>query len=136
MPKIHPQAIPYSKPIANKIKSGIKSGLNIKQIFGSIQSLQNAPGSIQTFYKLYGKDIEEQRAEIVGKVGKKVIDQALEGDFKSQEFFLRSRGDWSPQSTETVVEADSTDEDVNAIDALMSALGKLDEEPDESEDSA
>jgi len=125
------QAIPYSKDIANKVRRGIREGLNIKQIFGSIQSLQNAPGSIQTFYKLYKGDMDEERADIVGKVGHKVIDQALEGDFKSQEFFLRSRGDWSPQSTVTEVESDSADDEVNAIDALMIALGKLDPDADE-----
>lgn len=119
------QAIPYSKDIANKIRKGIKSGLNVKQIFGSIQSLQNAPKSIQTFYKLYKQDMDDERADIVGKVGTKVVDQALGGDFKSQELFLRSRGDWSPQSTNTEVEADSSDDDLNAVDALMNALGKL-----------
>ena len=122
----HPQALPYSKDIANKVRKGIRDGLTVKQIFGSIQSLHNAPGSIQTFYKLYRTDMDEERAEIVGKVGSKVIAQALDGDFKSQEFYLRSRGDWSPQSTVTEVESDSADEEVNAIDALMMALGKLD----------
>ena len=125
------QAIPHSKDISNRVRKGIREGLNIKQIFGSIQSLQNAPGSIQTFYKRYKGDMDEERADIVGSVGSKVIDQALEGDFKSQEFFLRSRGDWSPQSTVTEVESDSADDEVNAIDALMIALGKLDPDSDE-----
>jgi hypothetical protein len=121
------QAIPYSKAIANKIRKGIKSGLNVKQIFGSIQNIQDAPKSIQTFYKLYKQDMDDERADIVGQVGTKVVTQALDGDFKSQEFFLRSRGDWSPQSTTTEVEADSSDDDLNAVDALMSALGKLED---------
>lgn len=121
------QALPYSKRIGEKVREGIRQGLNVKQIFGSIQSHQNAPGSMTTFYKLYRQDMDEERADIVGKVGSKVINQALEGDFKSQEFFLRSRGDWSPQSTETVVEADSADEAVSAITSLMAALGKLEE---------
>lgn len=125
------QALPYSERIGNKVREGILSGLNVKQIFGSIQSFQNAPASMTTFYKLYRQDMDEERAKIVGQVGKKVIDQALAGDYKSQEFFLRSRGDWSPQSTETVVEADSTDEDVSAINSLLAALGKLEEETEE-----
>lgn len=120
--------IPYSKDVSNKIKAGIESGLNVKQIFGSIQHLQNAPGSIQTFYRIYKEDMDMFRAEIVGKVGKKVIDQALDGDYKSQEFYLRSRGDWSPQSTQTEIEADTADEDLSAIDSLMAALGKLEQE--------
>lgn len=122
------QAIPYSKDIANKLRKGIRQGLNVKQLYGSIQSLQHAPGSLQTFYKLYKADMDEERAIIVGKVGEKVIDQALDGDFNSQQFYLRSRGDWSPQSTVSEVELDSTDEEVNAIDALMAALGKLEKE--------
>lgn len=122
------KAIPYSKDIANKLRKGIRQGLNVKQLYGSIQSLQNAPGSLQTFYKLYKADMDEERAIIVGKVGEKVIDQALGGDFNSQQFYLRSRGDWSPQSTVSEVELDSTDEEVNAIDALMAALGKLEKE--------
>lgn len=122
------QAIPYSKDIANKLRKGIRQGLNVKQLYGSIQSLQNAPGSLQTFYKLYKADMDEERAIIVGKVGEKVIEQAMDGDFNSQQFYLRSRGDWSPQSTVSEVELDSTDEEVNAIDALMAALGKLEKE--------
>ena len=62
-------------------------------------------------------------------VGKKVIDQALEGDFKSQELFLRSKGGWSP--TNTVVEAEQEvdpDMDESAIDTLMALLGKEDSE--------
>lgn len=125
-------ALEYNGKIAAKVREGIQSGLNVKQIFGSIQSMQFAPGSMTTFYKLYRQDMDEERASIVGKVGKKVIDQALEGDYKSQEFFLRSRGDWSPQSTETHVEADSADEDISAIDSLMAALGKLEEIESES----
>lgn len=122
------QAIPYSKDIANKLRKGIRQGLNVTQLFGSIQSLQNAPGSLQTFYKLYKADMDEERAIIVGKVGEKVIEQAMDGDFNSQQFYLRSRGNWSPQSTVSEVELDSTDEEVNAIDALMAALGKLEKE--------
>lgn len=122
------QAIPYSKDIANKLRKGIRQGLNVKQLYGSIQSLQNAPGSLQTFYKLYKADMDEERAIIVGKVGEKVIEQAMDGDFNSQQFYLRSRGDWSPQSTVSEVELDSADEEVNAIDALMAALGKLEKE--------
>ena len=131
MPKIHPQAIPYSKDIANKLKEGIRGGLVVTDLFASIQHLQNAPGSIQTMYKLYKTDMDAERAELKAKVGTKVIDQALAGDFKSQEFFLRSRGGWSPQSTVTEVEADTADADTSAIDSLMAALGKLEEESEE-----
>lgn len=120
--------IPYSKTISRKIKKGISSGLSVRQIFGSISKMANAPQSLQTFYNLYREDMDEYRADIAGQVGKKVVDQALDGDFKSQEFFLRSRHGWSPQSTVTEVEADSADEDeLTAVDALMAALGKLED---------
>lgn len=132
MPKIHPQAIPYSKDIANKLAEGIKGGLLVPDLFASIQHLQNAPGSIQTMYKLYKADMDKVRAELKGQVGAKVIQQAIDGDFKSQELYLRSRAGWSPQSTTTEVEADTADEDSNAIDALMAALGKLEESEEET----
>lgn len=117
--------IPYSKVIANKVVDGVKSGVSIKDIVASVQSLQNAPSSTVTFYKLYGNLIAETRAEIVGKVGSKVIEQALAGDFKSQELFLRSKGGWSPNATISIDELDGpVDEDTNGIDALMVLLGK------------
>ena len=57
--------------------------------------------------------------------GKKVIDQALEGDFKSQELFLRSKGGWSVSSTNVEVEQEvDPDADESAIDTLMALLGK------------
>jgi len=48
-----------------------------------------------------------------------------EGDFKSQELFLRSKGGWSPTSTVNEVEqSENPDEDTSAIDSLMTLLGK------------
>ena len=62
--------------------------------------------------------------KINGAVGKKVIDQALEGDFKSQELFLRSKGGWSPTQTNIEVEQETDPElDESATDTLMSLLG-------------
>ena len=129
-----PNQLPYKETIANKIREGVRGGLTVRAIFASIQTHQDAPASLTTFYKLYQKDLEQARAEINAAVGSKVIEQALEGDYKSQELFLRSRGDWSPQSTQTEIESDSSDEDLNAVDALMQALGKL-EELESEEDS-
>jgi hypothetical protein len=107
-------------------------------MIASMQGLQNAPKSLSTLYKIYGNFIEAERAKLNGMVGKKVIDQALYGDpkdsvtFKSQEFFLRSRGGWSP--TNTVVEQEQEtdpDMDESAIDTLMTLLGKDDESGNE-----
>ena len=82
------------------------------------------PKSLSTMYKIYGSFIEMERAKINGAVGKKVIDQALDGDFKSQELFLRSKGGWSPTQTNIEVEQETDPElDESATDTLMSLLG-------------
>lgn len=119
------QEIKYSEVIAKKVKEGIRSGVSVKDIMASIQKYQNAPSSSATFYKLYGNDIAETRADIVGQVGSVVVQQALDGDFKAAELFLRSKGGWSPTQTNIEVEADgSPDEDLSAIDTMMTLLGK------------
>jgi len=117
--------LPYSNIIAKKVREGIRSGVSVKDILSSIQKYQNAPSSTATFYKLYGEDIAEEKASIVGAVGSVVVQQALEGDFKSQELFLRSKGGWSPTQTQVEVEGtEDADTDESAIDALMNLLGK------------
>jgi len=122
---MHKEPLPYSEVIAKNVRKGIRNGVAIKDILASIQKYQNAPSSSTTFYKLYGGDIAEERAEIVGQIGSVVIQQAMDGDFKSQELFLRSKGGWSPTQTNIEVEADSNpDEDTSAIDSLMTLLGK------------
>ena len=124
------QPIPYSEVVAKKVVAGIRNGVSVKDIIASIQKYQNAPSSTATFYKLYGELIAETKAEIVGAIGSVVVQQALDGDFKSQEFYLRSKGGWSPNSTLNEVEqTEDPDLDESAIDSLMSLLGK---NPDES----
>lgn len=119
------QEIKYSEIIAKKVKEGIRNGVSVKDIMASVQKYQNAPSSTATFYKLYGQDIAETRADIVGKVGSVVIQQAIDGDFKAAELFLRSKGGWSPTSTVNEVEqTENPDEDESAIDSLMTLLGK------------
>jgi hypothetical protein len=86
------EAIPYSNLIAKRVRQGIRDGVSVRDIMGSIQKYQNAPNSLTTFYKLYGQDISEEKADIVGKVGNVVINAALSGDFKAAELFLRSKG--------------------------------------------
>ena len=119
------EAIPYSNLIAKRVRQGIRDGVSVRDIMGSIQKYQNAPNSLTTFYKLYGQDISEEKADIVGKVGNVVINAALSGDFKSAELFLRSKGGWSPTSTINEVEQlEDPDTDESAIDSLMTLLGK------------
>lgn len=124
------EPLPYSKHVEKHILECIQGGVGIRQMIASMQGLQNAPKSLSTLYKIYGNFIEAERAKLNGMVGKKVIDQALEGDFKSQELFLRSKGGWSPTQTNIEVEQDSDpDMDESAVDSLMALLGK---EPDDS----
>ena len=123
------EALRYSKLVEKHILDCIKGGVGIRQMIASMQHLQDAPKSLSTLYKIYGNYIEAERAKLNSAVGKKVIDQALEGDFKSQEFFLRSRGGWSPTQTNIEVEQETDpDMDESAIDILLSLLGKDDPE--------
>ena len=125
----------YSEVIAKKVVAGIKNGVTVRDILGSIQKYQDAPSSTATFYKLYGNLIAETKADIVGEIGNVVVNAARGGDFKAAEFFLRSKGGWSPNSTVNEVEQDvDPDLDESAIDSLMSLLGK-EVEPDEETDN-
>ena len=124
-----------SEVIAKKVVAGIKNGVAVRDILGSIQKYQDAPSSTATFYKLYGNLIAETKADIVGEIGNVVVNAARGGDFKAAEFFLRSKGGWSPNSTVNEVEQDvDPDLDESAIDSLMSLLGK-EAEPDEETDN-
>ena len=84
------QAIPYSEVIAKKVREGIRNGVSVKDILASIQKYQNAPSSTATFYKLYGQDIADTKADIVGQVGSVVIQQALGTAFTKQDTFFFS----------------------------------------------
>lgn len=115
----------YSENIAKAVRKGIRNGVAVRDILASIQKYQQAPSSTATFYKLYGEDIAAERADIVGQVGSVVIQQALDGDFKAAELFLRSKGGWSPTQTNVEVEGtEDPDTDESAIDSLMTLLGK------------
>ena len=119
------EQLPYSKNVEKHILECIQGGVGVRDMIASMQHLQGAPKSLSTLYKIYGDFIHLERAKINGAVGKKVIEQALDGDFKSQELFLRSKGGWSP--TQTVVEAEQEvdpDMDESAIETLMALLGK------------
>lgn len=127
-------ALPYSKLVEKHILDCIQGGIGIRQMIASMQHLQDAPKSLSTMYKIYGSFIEMERAKINGAVGKRVIDQALDGDFKSQELFLRSKGGWSPTQTNIEVEQETDpDLDESAVDTLMSLLGYNENAPEEEE---
>jgi len=120
----------HSKVIANKVKDMVRNGVAVRDILAAIQKYQDAPSSMSTFYKVYGQDMAETKADVVGAVGGVVVQKALEGDFKAAELYLRSKGGWSPVSTVNEVEqVEDPDLDEAAIDSLMALLGK---EPDDS----
>lgn len=122
------EQLPYSKNVEKHILECIQGGVGVRDMIASMQHLQGAPKSLSTLYKIYGDFIHLERAKINGAVGKKVIEQALEGDFKSQELFLRSKGGWSPTQTNIEVEQDvDPDMDESAIDTLLALLGKDDD---------
>ena len=121
--------LPYSKNVEKHVLDCIQGGVGIREMLASMQHLQNAPKSLSTLYKIYGQIIHSERARINAAVGRKVIDQALEGDFKSQELFLRSKGGWSPKETVETGEALDEDTDESAVDSLMTLLG-LDDSDD------
>ena len=117
--------LPKNPNIARKVRDGISGGVAVTQIFKSVLHMKNAPQPYTTFYKLYREDMDEVKFEIDQKVGKTVIDQALEGDFKSQELYLRSRANWSPSSHVQEQEVGNEEEEnEGAVNALMVALGK------------
>ena len=129
------EKLPYCKHVEKHILTCIQGGIAIRQMLASMQHITNAPKSLSTMYKTYGSFIEQERAKINGLVGAKVIDQALEGDFKSQELFLRSKGGWSPTQTNIEVEQETDpDLDESAADTLMSLLG-IDNDPTPEEDN-
>ena len=104
-----------------------RAGVAIKEQLSVIQESfgSKAPLSLSSFYKYYRKDIDKARAETVEQVGSKVVQQALEGDFKSQELFLRSKGGWSPTSTVREGEdLDEVEETENALEVLTRLLGE------------
>lgn len=124
-------ALPYNPEIAKKVKEQVRAGVPVRTIFASIQQYANAPGSYSTFYKLYRSDMEMARGSTIEAIGNKVVDQALNGDpeagntWKAREFYLRTQGGWTPKETIETREVGSEDEEEeNAINALMKALGK------------
>ena len=111
--------------IASVVRKKAAAGVPVKEILASIQNYQNAPGSLQTFYKYYGSVMEEARGEVTEALGSKVIQQAKNGDFKSQELWLTTKGGWSKQNTNTNFDVSDLNEDekTSAVDSILSKLG-------------
>ena len=110
--------------IAAVVRKKAAAGVPVVEIFASIQNYQNAPGSIQTFYKYYKEDLDAARGEVTEALGSKVIQQAKNGDFKSQELWLTTKGGWSKQNTNTNVDIPAGGDETNsALENLLSKLG-------------
>lgn len=110
--------------IASVVRKKAAAGVPVVEIFASIQNYQNAPGSIQTFYKYYKEDLDAARGEVTEALGSKVIQQAKNGDFKSQELWLTTKGGWSKQNTNTTVDIPAGEDEANsALENLLSKLG-------------
>ena len=117
--------------IASVVRKKAAAGVPVKEILSSIQNYQNAPGSLQTFYKYYGSVMEEARGEVTEALGSKVIQQAKNGDFKSQELWLTTKGGWSKQQTNTNVDLGESDDDKSsALETLLSKMGFSKDEED------
>ena len=117
--------------IASVVRKKAAAGVPVKEILSSIQNYQNAPGSLQTFYKYYGSVMEEARGEVTEALGNKVIQQAKNGDFKSQELWLTTKGGWSKQQTNTNVDLGESDDDKSsALESLLSKMGFSKDEED------
>ena len=110
--------------IASAVRKKAAAGVPVVEIFASIQNYQNAPGSIQTFYKYCKEDLDAARGEVTEALGSKVIQQAKNGDFKSQELWLTTKGGWSKQNTNTTVDIPAGEDEANsALENLLSKLG-------------
>lgn len=126
------QKLPKNPNIARKVREGIAGGVSVQQIFKSVLHMKNAPQSYTTFYKLYREDMDDVKFSLDAKVGKTVIDQALEGDFKAAEFYLRSRAGWSPSSHVQQEEVGAEDEETEGVvNRLTGLLGLSDDDEDD-----
>lgn len=112
----------WNKDISARIKGMVKSKVKIDYILATIQEeYDHAPTNVQSMYKVYGNDIKAARAEAIESVGKKVLAQAEDGHFPSQEMYLTTQEDWSKKDK---LEVDlANDEDNSALSTLLTMLG-------------
>lgn len=51
--------------------------------------------NVATLTKHYREELDEHKDKLIAQLGKTVYTQAMGGDFKSQEFWLKCQGQWS-----------------------------------------
>lgn len=69
-----------------------------------------------TLRKYYREELDKAHIHRTSKLGGKLYKQALGGDFKSQEFWLRTQGRWANAKPKEDIERD------NKIDSLLETL--------------
>lgn len=112
--------------IAKDIYAKVAAGVSVRDLLNHlVATYPDAPKSTSTLYKYYGDDIAQAKADVIERIGNVMIQKALDGDVKAAEFYLRSQGGWSPQSTENVnTSLTPEDEDNSATDELARLLGR------------
>lgn len=133
---------PHQKARCERIAARVKKlapTCTVPDVFAAIQSYQNAPRSMTTFYKYYRQDLEEAKASITQKIGDKVIHTALNGEeenpltHKAREFYLDRKGGWSKKETHEHRDVGSEEEEnEGAVKTLMASLGFSDDSDEES----
>ena len=130
-----PNKLHYNSEIGKKVRECSAAGLTLKDTMAEIQSYAWAPRTTNSFYKYYSEDWYGPKNDITRKIGNKVANQAIDGDptepvtFKSQELWLRTQGGWTPKTVEETREVGTDpEEEESAVEALMKALGKSDED--------
>lgn len=106
------------------VTEAIASGLTLVET-GQILGMH-----VQTLHKYYGDTIERARAEMIQRIGGKLMEKALEGNMPAMLFFLRTRGGW----TETVKHVGDPEQPIavehkaKTVEALREALASLAEQ--------
>lgn len=122
------EKLKHNLHIATYIRKAIWAGVSMKVILDNIQKYDHAPSSMNGLYSTYRNDIAEARAGSQEAVGAVVVKQALEGNLKAAELFLRSKAGWNPTIKIEEVDPEETKEDTGAIDDLLALLGRKKED--------
>lgn len=125
------EKLAYCGKIEARVMELERNGVTRSAIFEAIQSYQLAPRSSTTFWKMYKPAMERVHADTASQIGGKIVEQAIAGDFKSQELYLKTKGGWNTHTTNINVEADANT-DNSALETLLDRLkGKSEEPPKE-----
>jgi len=116
--------LPYSKNVENRVRKLMRAGVSMKVILDDIQTLPDAPKSINTLYSKYGDAIRSERANLQEEIGNAVMSGVREGNPKLIEFAARAKAGWNPAVKVEEQDSDEPDENTDAIERLANLLGK------------